>query len=334
MCPTKSRRGGAYPAQFFMVNYSVYGTFEAGEGVSGEMPHTVGIAAVLTLAGWFLLCAGKKERGKVEKRQEYFALFFCILSLLMATCLFPYTAFAARLSLLKMPVSSVQFPWRFLTITGVMTVWLLCLLLQKEWIAPKKRALFAATLVCLSLWQGLSYMSECLNYFGATRVYRAENLTTFNVGSGEYLPVDWEEEFQYEEYLDAYENQLTYDMEAVSVEEWHREKGAVVISLTNNTEDTAQVEAPLLLYKGYRAVTDRGEELSVIPGKSYRISVSVPAEFTGSIRIFFEEPRYWRVCELISLLALLGILSFSAWTYRGKKTFGKGEANVAENQIQ
>lgn len=332
--PWKIEEGGAAPAQLFMVNYSVYGTFGAGEGVKGEMPHTVGIAAVLTLAGWFLLCAWKKERDKTEKRQEYFALFLCALSLFMATYLFPYTGLAKLVSILEMPVSSVQFPWRFLTIAGVTLTYLLCLILKKEWIARKKRVLFAAVVVCLSLWQGLSYMSECLNYFGSTRAYRGENLTTFNVGSGEYLPVDWEEEFKYEEYLGAYKNQLTYDTEAVNVEEWHREKGAVAVSLTNNTEEIVQVEVPLLLYKGYRAVTDRGEELQILPGESYRISVSVPAEFTGSIRVTFTEPGYWRVCELISLFMLAGIVLFSIWTHWRKKAFHKGETYVAENQIQ
>ena len=48
-----------------------------------------------------------------------------------------------------------------------------------------------------------------------------------------------------------------------------------------------QMEVPLLYYKGYHAVTDKGEPVQITPGTSYRISLSVPPGFAGSIRVEF-----------------------------------------------
>lgn len=310
--PYQMEEGGAAPAQLFMLSCSAYGTSGAGNGVRGEMPHTVGLAAILAIVGWLFLCAGRKERTKGEKKQEYLALFLSVLSLFMTTYLFPYTWLVKHLPFLRMPVGSIQFPWRFFSIAGILLVYLLCLILKKEWIGRKVRMVFAALVVSLSLWQGITYLSECLNFFPPSRVYQAENLTTFNVGSGEYLPINEEEDFQYETWLSAYQNRLTYDENAVSVEEWHRIEKGVEVRLTNLSKDTVQVEVPLLLYKGYHGVTDAGAELALTPGESHRVSISVPAEYSGNIRVYYEEPWYWRICEMLSLITLTGIALFAA----------------------
>lgn len=313
----------AFVAQLFMNDYvSLIGrTIKNPVGIAETTPLTVGSAGMAVLAGWFLFCFGKKERNREEKKAEYLAVVLCILSLWMATYLFPYTWLADKISILQMPAHNIQFSWRFLAIAGVMITYLLCLILQKDWITQKKKQVFAGLLICLTLWQGLSYMSGCLKEGDAWRFYQAGELSTFSVGSAEYIPVDWNENFDQKEYLKAYMNQLTYDADAVSIADWYREKGRVVVDLTNSTENICQVEVPLLLYKGYHAVADSGEELTILPGESYRISVSVPAGFSGSFSVAFREPWYWRVCEVISLLTLIGMTTYAIYAKRGKASY-------------
>ncbi|MCM1086997.1 MAG: hypothetical protein NC419_02495 [Muribaculaceae bacterium] len=298
-------RRGAFLAQFFMNDFlAMSGSTKNETGVASTTPLTVGLACMAVIIGWFVFCMGKKERNSTEKREEYLAVFFCLLSLWLSTCMFPYTNLVNRLPILKMPVRSLQFPWRFLTIAGVLLPYLLCIILKKEWIGAKRK-LFAGVLVGLSLWQGLSYMSGCLQEGKVYRIEQAGGLSTFDVISGEYLPMDELQDI--DGYISAYEDQLTYDTNVIFIEDWHREKGAVVVSLTNPTTDTQQVEVPLLLYKGYHAITDGGQELTLSPGESYRIAVDVPAGFSGSFKVAFKEPWYWRVCEGVSLAAAVGI---------------------------
>ena len=96
------------------------------------------------------------------------------------------------------------------------------------------------------------------------------------------------------------------------MEGWTREGGAVTVGLENRGDSVQQMEVPLLYYKGYHAVTDKGEPVQITPGTSYRISLSVPPGFAGSIRVEFGEPLYWRGAELVSAAALLGILLYKA----------------------
>lgn len=292
-------RRGAFVAQFFMNDYEVIGSSGMiDEGAAGKMPKTVGYASMAVLAGWVFLCLFRKERDKKEKREEYVIVFLTLLSLITATYLVPYTKIAESIPALKVAIRSIQFPWRFFSVSGVLLAYLLCLLMRKEWIDKKKKTIFAAVLICLSCWQGMSYMSSLLN-----ESLLEGNVSGFSIINGEYMPVKYD--------IKDYVNELTYDAGTVTVDEWHRERGSVIVSLTNNTNQAAQVEVPLLLYDGYRAISDTGEALQIQPGKSSRVSVSVPSDFAGKIRVEFKEPWYWRLSEVISVLALTGIVMYN-----------------------
>ncbi|MCH5250371.1 MAG: hypothetical protein J1E98_10575 [Lachnospiraceae bacterium] len=302
---------GAFLAQLFMVDYSVAGSSSAADsGIKPDMPLTLGFASMLVLLGWFLLCLGRKERNKAEKRTEYLAVFLCLLSLFMTLCLFPYTSIAKLIPLLKLPVRSFQFSWRFLTMAAVLLSYLLCLILQKDWINAKTKTLFAGLLIGLSLWQGLSYMNMALNYTDTVHIMQSGDANNAYVHGAEYIPIDIEKGPE-EDYKSYYINQLTYDENALSVQDWYRDNYAVVVSLANNTGEIKQVEVPLLFYKSYCAISDTGDRLQISPGKAYRISVAVPADFIGSFRVEFKEPWYWRVCEILSLITLIGIIIYA-----------------------
>lgn len=300
--PYQLETRGVFPAQFFMNVYSVLqGTTSTTNGAAFDMPLTVGMASMLVLAGWFVFCCGK-ERDASEKKEEYLAVSLSVLSLAMTTYLFPYTWLSDRLPLLRMAAKSLQFPWRFFAVTGILLAWLLSIVLQKEWIDKKRRQVFAGVLVFIAFWQGISYMSGVLNEANVSSALQEE--LPSGIEGGEYLLVDWGIAYHVSDYTKDYIDQLTYK-DVVSVSEWHRDRGAVVVSLTNSGDDSAQVEVPLINYKGYHAVTDGGDELEIMSGTSYRISVSVPAGFKGSFRVEFREPWYWKICEVISFTTVL-----------------------------
>ncbi|MCM1145328.1 MAG: hypothetical protein NC318_11100 [Blautia sp.] len=233
-------------------------------GAADTMPLTLGWASMGVLIFWVLFCCFQKRREGAKKK-EYLIIFLCILSLFMTTKYFPYTWFTEKIPALRMAAKSIQFPWRFYPVAGLLLSFLLCLILQKDWMGRRKRTLLAGVLICLSVWQGLSYQRTCMNEFSPYYVDWAEDVSTFSVAGGEYLPVDSDGDFVLYEYMKPYLDQLTYDTNVISIEDWRREKGAVVVSLTNLATDTQQIEVPLLLYKGYHAITDSGQELSLSP---------------------------------------------------------------------
>lgn len=291
-----------FPAQFFMIDQSaIAASRDLMDGAANERPYTVGMAGLSALAVWFYICLGRKETEISEKKTEYFAVFLCLLSLIMTTWYFPYTWVATKFSILENSIISLQFPLRFLSISGVVFVYLLCLILKKEWIAENRKNVYMGLLIVVSVFQGLSYMSKCLDEYSPYRAYQSGNLSTYDVIGGEYFPSDPNVPSSKEGYI----NELTLYSDSVVITDWHRDKGAVIVSLTNNGAETTQIDVPLLLYKGYHAIADSGEELAISPGPSFRISVFVPAGFDGNFRVEFKEPWYWRMGEVISLFALL-----------------------------
>lgn len=315
---------GIFVAQLFMGNFEPFGhSLYASEGIASEMPLTVGIALMAVPAVWFLLAKSGEERKRGEKREAVLAVCLCFVSLWMATCHFPYTWLAERLPVFQLPIVSIQYLWRFLTAAAVLLTWLLCLLLREDGLSVDRRRLIAGVLVGLAFWQGFAYMGQCLQDARPYRVYQAGNMSTMKAQSasseeqesvmgGEYLPLNRNEPFSLSDYVAAYVEKLTYDEAALTVEGWTREGGAVTVGLENRGDSVQQMEVPLLYYKGYHAVTDKGEPVQITPGISYRISLSVPPGFAGSIRVEFGEPLYWRGAELVSAAALLGILLYKA----------------------
>ncbi|MCM1173530.1 MAG: hypothetical protein NC341_00615 [Blautia sp.] len=296
----------SFPAQLFMTEYDVTGSStRALSGAAAEMPLTLGWASILVVIGWFCFCVGK-NRNKSEKKTEHFVVFCILLSALMTTVLFPYSWITAKFPFLNQPISVVQYPWRFLTMAGAFCTLLLCLILRQDNISANARKIFTGLIVCTACIQSLSYMSRCLNESEIYTAYQSGNLSANDVMNGEYLPGDAEHQANPDDCIEL----LTYDSNSIRVDEWHRENYAVNVSAVNMADEPGQMEVPLLFAKGYRAVTDSGEQLAIAPGGTFRVSVSVPSGFTGSFQVKFQEPWYWRVCEFLSLLAFAGLIVY------------------------
>ena len=61
-------------------------------------------------------------------------------------------------------------------------------------------------------------------------------------------------------------------------------------------------------YPGYYAEdVETHESIEHVTGENARISLSVPAGFKGTIRIYYKEPLLWRMFELVSLASVIGV---------------------------
>lgn len=285
----------SFVAQLFMNIYDAVALSAShSAGVVGDMPQTPGIAAWLLVVIWMIFYAGRKGREKSEKKAEWLCVGFCLLAVFLATDLMPYSLFARLSSIFEFPERSLQYPWRFLSVAAVFFAWLGCILMGKRSMERKKRYVFAAVVGGVACWQALTFMSMILQNSEPLRIYQEGNLSTFEVGGGEYLPLD----SNTEDYIEA----LTYQAESIQVTEWKREGNKILVGLKNISQDAQQVEVPLLYYKGYTAEDEAGNRMEIIPGKSGRVSVSVPAGFDGRFSVEFREPWYWRITEAVSLV--------------------------------
>lgn len=300
----------SFPAQLFMTKYAeTEGVYSFSRGAMEEMPQTIGAAFLLLVIFWFVVQPEEKEKNAREKGEEIICLVFGVLSLFFTTFLMPYTPLARVFPFLEFPERSLQYPWRFLSISGVLFCWFAAIVFKKRWREETRKQWIAGALLLIAFWQSLSYMSGVLNEDSPRFIYQEGNLTSMEVSNAEYLPLGSN--------VDDYVPVLTYDSQALQISAWNRSENGVYITLMNATSQEQRIEVPLIYYKGYRAETD-GKELVIEPGTSSRITVLIPAGFEGNIWVGFHEPWYWRACEGISFLTLLWIVVYSR-RKRGEK---------------
>ena len=104
--------------------------------------------------------------------------------------------------------------------------------------------------------------------------------------------------------------------DALQLLSYEKRSGKAYLTVENDG-DAADISVPIFNYGHYRAVDEAtGDEYALGTGENSRITLTIPAGYTGTIVISYDAPTYWRGFELVSALALLGSI---AWGIGQKK---------------
>lgn len=289
----------AYISQLFTNTYNAVGDVrEDLTGMLHDMPMTVGPVSLLILLGAVAALILLKE--KQERRIITQLFLFILLALWMSTNLFPYKWLDAYASAVYYIFMKFEFAWRFQAIAAlliaVLSVALMCI--AQKYIDRKKILTIGGIICALFLWQGMEYIFQ---YNDAMIPFEHESdfrdLSQGAVYNGQYLP-DGFNEAETDPYISVSNDQ---NMEMILLE-----KGTLEfkVSVNNLSGEEAYVEFPLIPYKGYLASTQTGN-LLITQGSNSRMRVIVPVDFNGEIHVHFQEPWYWRMAEILSLMTLL-----------------------------
>ncbi len=298
--PFRADERAAFVSQLFMNTYNVIGASQGHDmGIINEMPQTLGIVAIIVIGAWFLLYMGNHRTDASIKKEERMAVLFLGLSLILSTCLIPYTILGELIPFLQYPIRSIQYVWRFLALGAVFLAWLVVyILLHHDKVSKQERSCIAIVTLAVVFLQALSFESEILLKNEPLRVYDEGNLTTFEVAGGEYLPIESNNDKNFV-------RSLAYDSAVIEIEEWKDAENEIQISASNLSDSSQSVGIPLLYYKGYEALDENGTTLDISAGVSGRISVGLPAGYAGTFTIKFIEPWYWRAAEIMSLFVAI-----------------------------
>ena len=304
---------GTYLVQLFSPFGCGYGG--TADGTSNDMALTLG----LPLAAGFVLviyCLLRRERWQQQEtlRRMQTAFGFAMLTLVLSLRVFPWDGVQNWLGRAAGKMAGMfQYPWRFLSLATV----LLCLavllavqLLQEKNVRLAKGAA-AALAACALLTVGVvqtqitTGMSEqAYNVF----LNRQPNATT---GVGEYL-IDGTSGY---ETIWAQPKPGSEELQLLSYEK----RGGKAYLTVENDGDAADISVPIFNYGHYYAVDEAtGDAYALGTGENARITLNIPAGYTGTIVIAYHAPVYWRAFELVSLLALIGSVGWGA-SQRTKK---------------
>ena len=252
------------------------------------------------LARFALVPSGRKEGNSRGCGFVGVCLGFAAAALLMTTSLVPWVELKQTvLSMLTM----LQYPWRLM---GFATVLLVCGICGAVLCVSRNQGRRIA-LLCMAVVMAGTILST--GYTMATFLQEKESIrcyeerdATYYVSGGEYLPSDVELSDE------AFQSREPFG-DGIQISDW--KKGCLEVQVTcENTEEKENLlNVPLLLYRGYEAYdTETGEQFAMTRTDSGMTAIVLPAGYVGTLEMRFREPWYWRAAEVLSLLALAGIV--------------------------
>ena len=299
---------GLFLAHLFFT-YFVNGenVFFDQEGMADTAPMGVGIVLIMALLVLAYLCftGSLNKMKKKERVLGGIAGWFAVLAMLMSLSLFPWDRIQFLNGITATLVSSIQFPNRFLTIANI------CLtavagVVAKYVLDNKVRLLTACYyggMIFLVFISNIYLLDNAMDRSGVIRIYNSEGMGTGYIAGAEYLPHGANDSlFMYHDPIGTEDIEVT-DYEKLSL-------GAEA-RITDSGGLGGEVAFSLLYYKGYHAYDlDTGEELTCFAGDNFEVTVEIPADYEGNVKVRFESPWYWRAGEILTLLTLLTMTIF------------------------
>lgn len=318
---------GLFPAQIFAIfPDGVGGTWSTASGIANEFDPGIGLPLLLGLLlfVYYLFTASGEEKTDRHFGLSLLSFLYGIAALFLSTYFFPYDTLAEAGSIGRALVSSLQFPWRFLSLATLFLTICTCFSLKhsfKQLLTRNNQSenalnlartvsvlLISLAAVFSSAWYYHSFLSTGTPY----RVYETYELPSTQLYSCEYLPAGTL-------LNDMVENRYT-SSDGVMITEIQK-LGTTLTCQIANTGDMGYAQFPLTLYKGYVAEhVETGEKLPITAGGNNTVRVEIPSGFMGTLHLSFQEPVYWRIAEAVSALSVLVLLGFCIIIFKNKRT--------------
>lgn len=287
---------------------------EEGLPIRAVGPGLIPMLAMFVFVGISIYCSVKGRKSKLLSAARTCAAlaFICIAFSLK---IFPWDWIQQLNPLTERIVSSFLIPTRFLNwgTLFMVPVFGYCLWYAKYESRWKKIACsIGVAAVLLSVGTSSMYfIYQVTHTYERAQVFD-NNLILGYVSGGEYVIYGTDTAG------------LTYGLPQVSesVQLLEYEKGdlsAELRCINQSQSEEGYVELPLFFYKGYHAYAGSGEELQCVYGDNNVIRVMLPSGFEDTVSVRFVSPALWRVAEIVSLLAWIGILIYGIRRARKKE---------------
>ena len=268
-----------------------------------ERSFAIGIAFIIVLIIFILLCIRDPQtKKKPEMQMGRFCSVSGTILLFMSTVWFPWDFLCRHSRILNSLIPIFQFPWRLLGVATLLFSVLVCTVLT-YWKKQYEKYYFhglAALLLLLSEMTCGSFASSILDYSPALLAPDCEAYGTFIVGGYEYIPTG-----VIVSPSQMPENTLLHS-DSLIAESFEKNGTNCIITLQNTSSESQSIELPMLYYRGYLAKDSQtGDRIALSRGDNGRSKLTVAGGYSGSVRVSFREPFFWRIAEIISLCTAL-----------------------------
>ncbi|MCR5025609.1 MAG: hypothetical protein K6A90_14965, partial [Lachnospiraceae bacterium] len=291
-------RAAIIPAQLFMLTKGMgsHSTNGLSKGIVGEDGMSLGFMGIAFLILIILDLTNKRERDNRDRFAYVLFLISCMFNF-MSTSIFPW-ATLEKFAFINNIVRMIQFPTRFQSIGLSFLVISGVVILYDSKIFDSSRKLMTVFILSFSLLQGFMMMDSFLAVNEhMTTAFTPDLIDEF---VNDYVPFGFDKhKYKYEPECDRAEVLSYYRNDTNSY---------VVIGSGEET----MVKMPLVIFKGYRACTEDGNDIPIYKGENGELCVKVPAsDLERKFRVFYDYPVYFTIAALITVLAALWVIILS-----------------------
>lgn len=258
------------------------------------VPNGVGLAFIAAWVLYFIM------RKKAKLNMALIMLTASTVLLLVTSNLFPWDFFQDIFSIL-------QFPWRLL-IFVVFFMALGSVFLVKK-LERKNKIIISSIFIILTLFSFVVTVGgryKGLVYFLTDNSSNVDTYREYNnnIGMGEYLPSGTDKD----EILNSPQTVSVNNSDMIT--SLSRSHGKVEVEFSNNNAADSYIDLPLIMYKGYSAVTPNGEQLPLTYGENNRIRVIIDDMQQGSFIVQYTGTTTQHISDIISIVSIIIFAGF------------------------
>lgn len=297
-------------------------------------PIQLGIAGLVVLI-LFIVLRVKRKTEKDAWKNPYDRILcwlagLTIFSLFLSTRYFPWD-FLAKLPVVRIGVTSLQFPTRFLSPTGVFGAAAAAFFVlwireeRRHWPAPYAKGIVKGgmfTILLLLFGSAVYYADDFALETAPYWIYTAENMGSIGIMLGEYIPEGASTEgMEYTYHAPVAEEGLEYSS-------FEKNGLQMKVYVNNPAAQEKYLELPVIGYKGYGIREEKSGTNSPYvadtKGSHGDLKIIVPAGYQGMLYISYMGFPVFRVSEVVSLLTglMVGLYLLKWRVYYGKKVEG------------
>ena len=262
-----------------------------------------GIAGVGLVFFFIWMLRFNKRNGLFNLNQMTDQMFlFVALSVWAITPIFPWTLLLKILP----PLAMIQFSWRlFLNITVFLSI-LGGVYAMRVMISEQRKIRFYGVLIVLLIIPFiLNVGGRYISYL--TGLIQPVDLSTYNIGGGEYLPVGVNPE-----QIAKRGEVITSNDEGLEIS--FSRKGLMLTVDYQGALPSTYVDLPLIYYKGYQVDDKR---LNVVKSDEGFVRVQLNGQSEGTFTVDYTGTMLSHIATWISGITVIGVMSYIYWCTRG-----------------
>lgn len=282
-----------YPSGHFWFNFAFLNSLSE----RNTLAFGNGISVLLIV---YLVLLPGNRLGRKTKKISVMAI-FTLVSLWLASNLFPYSKINQISPTVANVLTKVQFPYRYLVVAIVFGS-LFSIFFYDKLIKKCNKNLvmiITASVLLISASQSLNYMHSLFYNGTCATNYDSASLYSAEVIGAQYLYQGTA--------LNRCEKEQDIISEDVDVYLYVRSKNRFEINCITGAQD-GKIILPIFAYPGYVATTEDGTKLEITREDNNRLAVLIPGNFNGTILVKYKQSIVWRVFELISILAFIYVV--------------------------